>query len=74
MSEDDKLFRTKMVDEANAAIDEMLRQMPCVNEYAPTIANRDSVLCYMLRSMYFSGKTRATVEANESLRSKGKLK
>lgn len=65
-------FRDKLVDEANAAIDEMVRQVPGVDEYAPTIARRGSILCFMLRSMYFLGKTRATVEANETLKSKGK--
>jgi len=47
----------QIVAEANTAIDETVKLFPGAKEYEQTIADRESTLCYLLRSLYLAGMT-----------------
>jgi hypothetical protein len=55
----------QIVEAANAAIDEAVKSFPGAGVYARTTADRESVLCYLLRAVYVAGMTAETVRQHE---------
>ena len=55
----------QIIEAANAAIDEAVRLFPGAEIYERTIADRESTLCYLLRSVYVAGITAETVRQHE---------
>ena len=52
-------------NEANQAIDDCVRQLTPAIEYAPTISNRNSILCKLLRGVYFEGRRQGLADAQD---------
>ena len=46
---------SQIIADANAAIDETVKLFPGAEIYEHAIADRESALCYLLRSVYRSG-------------------
>jgi hypothetical protein len=55
----------QIVTEANAAIDEAVKLFPGAEMYQETIADRESALSYLLRSVYVAGMTAEAIRRHE---------
>lgn len=55
----------QIIAAANAAIDGAVKLFPGAEIYERTIADRESTLCYLLRSVYVAGMTAETVRQHE---------
>ena len=55
----------QIIAAANAAIDEAVKSFPGAEVYERTVADRESTLCYLLRSVYLAGMTAEATRQHE---------
>ena len=56
---------SQIIADANAAIDEAVKMFPGAEIYERTIADRESALCYLLRSVYCAGMVAEALRQHE---------